>query len=128
MQESSRSRKSASNRDRRGKVGRVAKAAKAASQSTRGLRVDCPTHRLGPATKDGSVRVIAKGSNQAVLLDLLKRLAGAAIVALMDASGWQQHSVCGFLTGVVRKKLGLELVSAVEGDQRIYRVVAPKRA
>jgi hypothetical protein len=58
-------------------------------------------------------------NKQAKLLDLLKRPAGATIAALMEASGWQQHSVRGFLAGVVRKKLGLELTSAIEAGQRI---------
>jgi hypothetical protein len=64
-------------------------------------------------------------NKQTKLLDLLRRPAGATI-ALSEASGWQQHSVRGFLAGVVRKKLGLELASAVETDQRIYRVIAAK--
>lgn len=67
-------------------------------------------------------------NKQTKLLDLLRRPAGATIAALSNASGWQQHSVRGFLAGVVRKKLGLELVSAVETDQRIYRIVAAKQA
>ncbi|EAQ33635.1 hypothetical protein NB311A_21341 [Nitrobacter sp. Nb-311A] len=58
----------------------------------------------------------------------MRRPAGATIAALSNASGWQQHSVRGFLAGVVRKKLGLELVSIVEADQRIYRIVAAKQA
>jgi hypothetical protein len=68
-----------------------------------------------------------RANKQAKLLDLLRRPAGATIAALSNASGWQQHSVRGFLAGVVRKKLGLELVSAVEADQRIYRVIAAKQ-
>jgi hypothetical protein len=64
-----------------------------------------------------------RANKQAKLLDLLRRPAGATIAALSNASGWQQHSVRGFLAGVVRKKLGLELVSSFEADQRIYRVV-----
>jgi hypothetical protein len=76
---------------------------------------------------------VAAGANkrpnkQTKLLDLLRRPAGATIAALSNASGWQQHSVRGFLAGVVRKKLGLEFVSAVEADQRIYRVIAAKQA
>lgn len=67
-------------------------------------------------------------SKQAKLLDLLRKRAGATIAALSEVSGWQQHSVRGFLAGVVRKKLGLELVSAVETDQRVYRIVATRRA
>lgn len=41
----------------------------------------------------------------------------------LGGAGWQQHSVRGFLAGVVRKKLGLELVSVVEADQRIYHII-----
>jgi hypothetical protein len=82
--------------------------------------------------KDGtSVRTASsreRANKQTKLLDLLRRPAGATIAALSNASGWQQHSVRGFLAGVVRKKLGLELVSAVEADQRTYRVIAVKQA
>ncbi|EAQ36475.1 hypothetical protein NB311A_21096 [Nitrobacter sp. Nb-311A] len=67
-------------------------------------------------------------NKQAKLLDLLRHPAGATIAALSDASGWQQHSVRGFLAGVVRKRLGLELVSSFEADQRTYRVVPAKQA
>jgi hypothetical protein len=68
-----------------------------------------------------------RANKQTRLLDLLRCPAGASIGALSEASGWQQHSVRGFLAGVVRKKLGLELVSAVEADQRIYRIIAAKQ-
>ena len=38
-------------------------------------------------------------------------------------NGWQQHSVRGFLAGVIRKKLGLNLVSEPKEDGRVYRIV-----
>ena len=57
---------------------------------------------------------------------LLKKLGsakGVTIPQMMEATGWQAHSVRGFLSGVVRKKLGHTLVSEVGKDgTRRYRI------
>jgi hypothetical protein len=64
----------------------------------------------GPETKHA--RVVA----------MLRKPAGATIAAIMAATDWQQHSVRGFLAGVVRKKLGLNLVSDQTDKGRVYRI------
>jgi len=53
---------------------------------------------------------------------LLTRNGGATITEMVEATGWQQHSVRGFLTCVVRKHLKLDLTSEKLGKDRIYRI------
>ena len=65
----------------------------------------------------------AEGSGKlGKVVALLKRPKGATLVELVKATGWQQHSVRGFLAGVVRKKLDLNLVSALTDKGRLYRI------
>jgi Protein of unknown function (DUF3489) len=61
-------------------------------------------------------------SKQDRIVAMLRAPSGATIDAMVDATGWQQHSVRGFLAGVIRKKLGLNLVSAAAEGGRIYRI------
>jgi Protein of unknown function (DUF3489) len=57
------------------------------------------------------------------LLKLLKSKRGVTLMQLQEASGWQAHSVRGFLSGTVKTRLGLKLVAETGTDgKRRYRV------
>jgi hypothetical protein len=90
------------------------------------------TKKATPAKKAPKARTKAKGadakgaregSKAAKILDLLKRPGGATLKALMKATGWQAHSVRGFLSGSLRKKMGLNVTSVkAEDGERSYSI------
>ena len=61
-------------------------------------------------------------SKKAHIIAMLRAPGGATIEAMARTAKWQPHSVRGFLAGVVRKKLGLTLVSADGENGRVYRI------
>jgi hypothetical protein len=64
-----------------------------------------------------------KGSKTEKVLDLLKRSGGVTLKDLMKATGWQPHSVRGFLSGTVGKKMGLTVTSVKgENEERTYSI------
>ena len=59
------------------------------------------------------------------ILSLLKRSTGATLAEMTKATGWQIHSIRGFLSGTVKKRLGLKLTTEqAEGKDRRYKVPA----
>src|SRR5271170_2664104 len=58
----------------------------------------------------------ARGSKKAKLLSLLRRRGGASLDQLTKASGWQAHSVRGFLSGELKKKMCLRVHSTKHSD------------
>jgi Protein of unknown function (DUF3489) len=65
------------------------------------------------------------GSKTAKVLELLKRTGGVTAKELMKATDWQPHSVRGFLSGTVGKKMGLTVTSTKGDDgERTYSVKA----
>jgi len=81
-----------------------------------------PAKKAPKAAKEKGTR---DGSKAATVLELLKRPDGATLAQLMKATGWQAHSVRGFLSGTVNKKLGLTVTSTkVEDGERTYSVKA----
>ncbi len=79
-----------------------------------------PKGRTSPAA-------VRPGTKQALLIDLLKRKKGATIEKIVEATGWQPHSVRGAISGTLKKKLGLMVTSEKPDDgPRCYRIAAAK--
>ena len=72
------------------------------------------------ASKSAKPAAPAPKSKKETVLALLKRKNGASIAELAKATGWQDHSVRGFLSGTVRKKLALNLVVTQKEGARRY--------
>ena len=95
---------------KKGKSGKKATSAKKAPKAPKG-------EKKGGAARDGS--------KAAKILELLKRPGGATSKELMKATGWQPHSVRGFLSGTIGKKMGLTVTSTKgEDGERNYSIKA----
>jgi Protein of unknown function (DUF3489) len=83
------------------------------------------TKRDRPAKRTTSASRARDRSKTAIVLDLLTRKGGATLNELMAATEWQVHSVRGFLSGTLRKKMGLKIESrkTAEGE-RAYSIQA----
>jgi hypothetical protein len=57
-----------------------------------------------------------QGSKKAQVIELLRRPEGATLQALADATGWQAHSVRGFLSGTLAKKMGHKVTRRKRDD------------
>jgi hypothetical protein len=74
------------------------------------------------APEDTTSQEADPGSKQSRVIAMLQSPTGATIPAMMKTAGWQQHSVRGFLAGVVRKRLKLKLSSKRVDGNRVYRI------
>jgi hypothetical protein len=100
---------------RRSSANQRSRKAKAPKRPTRSKGVVGIRSLAKPATR--------KQTKQQTCLDVLSHEEGATIEELQVATGWQQHSVRGFLAGAVKKKLGLTLLSEKpDAGPRRYRI------
>src|SRR6266436_5204308 len=77
-------------------------------------------HAVGDVkTQEGN-----SSSKQSRVIAMLQSPPGTTIAAMMKATGWQQHSVRGFLAGVVRQRLKLKLASKTVDGHRVYQIAS----
>ncbi len=101
-----------------------AKSAKKATPAKKATKTGAKPKGARPdkAVKEKGAR---EGSKTNQILDLLKRPGGVTAKELMKATGWQPHSVRGFLSGTIGKKMGLTVTSAKgEDGERTYSIKA----
>ena len=97
------------------------------------LETERPRHRADAKTPPGPrIRITRRPvrasspprmSKLVVLVNLLKQPGGASLDEIAEATGWQHHSVRGAISGAVKKRLGLNVISEpVAGRGRVYRI------
>jgi hypothetical protein len=103
----------------------------AAANKKRAISIATPAVTAKPIQKTASnAKTIntPSDSKQSRVILMLRAPAGATLTGMMEATGWQKHSVRGFLAGVVRKRLKLKLTSQkIDGD-RVYQIAGASNA
>jgi hypothetical protein len=95
-----------------------AKASKKTAKTTKPAKAK----KVAKAPKSKSTR---SGSKAEKVLELMKRKEGATLAEIAKTTDWQSHSVRGFVSGHVTKKLGLKVESTKsEAGERTYRIVS----
>jgi hypothetical protein len=115
--------------DRKSAVGRIWKAiqtldggrsAAAAGKAPKGKAAKAAK---GKRISGGKPAPAREGSKKAEVLGLLQRKGGATLAQIMKATGWQAHSVRGFISGALGKKMGLTVDSVRrENGERVYSI------
>ncbi len=102
------------------KAAKKAPTAKTKPQAKKAAKTSTPK---APATKASTTKATEKSiSKAATIIGMLTRSSGATITELTEATGWQAHSVHGFLSGTLRKKQEMEIDSERVDGVRRYRI------
>ena len=105
-------------------AGESAKQPTPAKLKTKKLRAGRKTATPKPNGEKSPQTTVRQGTKQALLIGLLKRKRGATIDDIVEATGWQPHSIRGAISGSLKKKLGLTVISEkIEKRGRVYRIV-----
>ena len=105
-------------------VGRIWKAIQRLESGGAGPRPRATAKKPSPRKKaTPPVRKRAGSHNKtARVIALLERPEGATLKAIMRATGWQTHSVRGFISGQLKKKMGLKVRSSKREGERVYSI------
>jgi hypothetical protein len=104
---------------------RVAKGAPAKAKATKNVPPAKKPAKAPKKAKAAKTEGVREGSKTATVVALLERKGGATLAEVMKATGWQPHSVRGFISGTLGKKMGLSVESAKgENGQRTYSLKA----
>jgi hypothetical protein len=77
-----------------------------------------------PSAAGQMKRKTREGTKQALLIEMLKRPAGATLDEIVTATGWQSHTARGAMAGALKKKLGLNITSEKDESRgRVYRII-----
>lgn len=90
-----------------------------AKQKQTAAPVEVNVRKSKPKVVQPTVPAVSK---QQILITLMKRPKGASLEELMEATGWQRHSVHGTLSGVLKKRLGLSIITEFGEHGRKYRI------
>jgi len=106
------------------RVNKAKAAAKQAKTAKKPAKAKQAKTAKGKPGKAGNKPAAARdGSKKATVLGLLQRKGGATLAQIMKATGWQAHSVRGFVSGALGKKMALTVDSVRRDDgERVYSI------
>ena len=111
--------KSAPKGQKNAKGGKAKPAAAAKSKKAGPAKTAAKPPKAAKAKSEG----VREGSKTEAILDLLRRTKGATLSELMEATSWQAHSVRGFISGTLGKKMALTVKSEKREDgTRVYSI------
>jgi hypothetical protein len=106
----------------RARLGAAARVGRAAHDEGQSMTKTKTTKAVGKKLKPTVATIPVRKGKLGTLIALLSRPEGASLAQMQDATGWQAHSLRGAMSGSIKKKLGLTVVSEMSEVGRIYRI------
>ncbi len=126
--EQARAKKGASQKKGAPKAAKGAKKAAPKTDAKPAAKKAAPKKSAKPAAKKAAPKKDAaprEGSKKEAILTLLRRKNGATMAEIAKATDWQKHSIRGFISGTLTKKMGLKVESTKnDAGERTYRLIA----